>query len=287
MTRDFYRFSVGSFECTSLKDGEKDYSLTEIFADAPLEEVRSRLRATGLTEDRVTTPFTYLHVDAGGREILVDAGAGAAFPTTGKLLASMAAAEIDPAAIDLVIITHAHPDHLGGMLLDDGSPAFPNASYVISKREWEFWHSEQARERASEAQRWFFDFACRHLDPFRSRMRLLDPAGKEAILQPGIGIWPTPGHTPGHLAVEIASGEESLLYIGDAAILPIHLAEPTWHPVYDLDPAAADSSKRFIFDRAAERHSWVVGQHFPPFPSLGHVVRRAKGWAWEALDGGA
>jgi len=284
MTKEFYRFSVGSFECTSLKDGEKEYTLSEVFSNAPEDEVRRHLRAKQMRDDVVITPFTYLHVDTGGREILIDAGAGKLFPSTGRLLESMAAAEIDPRAIDMVIITHAHPDHVGGLLLDDGSPAFPNATCVISKREWDFWHSDAARERAKEAQRWFFDFARSRLDPFRERTHLVEFNGEEVILFPGIGLWSAPGHTPGHMVVELSSGGESLLYIGDAVILPIHLEEPTWHPVYDIDVAAADASKRFIFDRAADRGAWVIGQHFPPFPSLGHVARQAGGWAWRPVE---
>ncbi len=238
MAESFYRFSVGTFDCTCLTDGEKDFPLAEIFSNAPAEEVRLRLREWGFRDDVVVTPFTYLHVDIGGRKILMDVGAGRLFPSTGKLLSSMAVEGIEPAAIDLVILTHAHPDHVGGMLLDDGSPAFPKASYVISKREWEYWHSDSERDRARAAQRWFFDFARDHLDPVRERTHLVELGQNEMVLFRGVGVWSAPGHTPGHLVVELSSGEESLLYIGDAVILPMHLEEPSWHPVYDIDVAA-------------------------------------------------
>ncbi len=284
MTKDFHRFSVGSFECACLKDGEKEYTLSEIFANAPEDEVRRHLRAKDMRDDVVITPYTYLHVDTGGREILVDAGAGRLFPSTGRLLQSMEAAEIDPEAIDMVIITHAHPDHVGGMLLEDSSPAFPNATCVISKREWDYWHSDRERDLRTSEQRWFFDFARSRLDPLRDRTRIVELGREEGLLLPGVALRSAPGHTPGHMVVELSSGGESLFYIGDAVILPIHLEEPTWHPVYDIDVAAAEASKRFIFDRAADRRSWVVGQHFPPFPSLGHVTRRDGGWTWQPVE---
>lgn len=286
VARGFYKFAVGSFECTCLSDGEHEYTLAETFSNAPVEEVRRRLRKMRLPEDRVVTPYTYLHVETGGREILVDTGAGRLFPSTGRLLESMAAAEIDPRAIDTVIITHAHPDHIGGILREDGAPAFPNATCVISKREWDFWHSDGERERTASERRMFFDFARSRLDPLRERMRILELDREELPLFPGVGLKSAPGHTPGHMIVELSSGSESLLYIGDTVILPIHLQEPSWHPIYDIDVAAAEASKRFVFDRAADRGSWVVGQHFPPFPSLGHVARNGAGWVWRPVDAG-
>lgn len=93
-----------------------------------------------------------------------------------------------------------------------------------------------------------------------------------------------PGHTPGHMAVVVSSGREELLYISDAALHPIHLEQPDWYPVYDLDPARAMLSKRQLFDRAAAKQSLVLAFHFYPFPSLGHVIKQGSGWQWEPVE---
>lgn len=283
----FHRFAVGSFECTSLCDGEKEYEISEIFAQAPADEARSALRARGQRDDLVLTPYSYLHVDTGAHQILVDAGAGTLFPTTGRLLDGMRRAEIDPAVIDTLIITHAHPDHIGGLLREDGTPAFSNASCLMWRREWEFWHSDAERAHAAEKQRWFFDFARKTLAPIRERVRLVDLDVESLSLFPGVSVLPAPGHTPGHIVALFASGKESLVYIGDTVISPIHLEHPDWTPVYDIAPSAAAETKRRIFDSAADHGTLVLGQHFPPFPSIGGVVRRGAKWEWRPVAVGA
>jgi glyoxylase-like metal-dependent hydrolase (beta-lactamase superfamily II) len=112
------------------------------------------------------------------------------------------------------------------------------------------------------------------------RVELLD---REAELAPGVHVLATPGHTEGHVAVSIVSGGEELLYISDAAIHPIHLEHPEWHPVWDQDRERAQASKRRLFDDAARSGAMVLPFHFPPFPSLGHVERRGDGWHWEPI----
>jgi glyoxylase-like metal-dependent hydrolase (beta-lactamase superfamily II) len=280
--KGYYRFPVGSFACTSLLDGTKEYSLKEIFSNAPEEAVLSVLKSKGIPPGRLTIPFTHLHIDTGDHQILVDTGAGKRFPASGLLLENMAAADIDPAEVDSVIITHAHPDHVGGMIFANHSLAYPNATYFICKREWDYWFSEETRGKKGEYS-WFVDFARTNLEPIREQVRLVEFADEQIVIYPGVSLWRAPGHTPGHLVLGLESGGVGLLYIGDAVVTPIHLEHPGWLPVFDIEPESAAVSKRFIFDLAAERDFWVVGQHFSPFPSLGHVVRRAEGWEWRPV----
>lgn len=284
MTSAFHRFAIGSFECTSLCDGEKEYPISEIFTEPSEAEARSALRARALREDVVVTPYTYLHVDTGDRQILVDAGAGKLGPATGRLLESMHEAEIAPEGIDTIIITHAHPDHIGGLLDKEGTPAFLSASYVIWRREWDFWHSDGERARAKKAQQWFFDFARTTLDALRDRVRLVDLESEPLELFPGVLLLPASGHTPGQMAVLVVSGKESVMYTADVVISPVHLEHITWTPVFDIDPKAAARTKRRLFDLAAERGALVLGQHFPPFPSLGRVSRRGRAWEWQPIS---
>jgi glyoxylase-like metal-dependent hydrolase (beta-lactamase superfamily II) len=204
-------------------------------------------------------------------------GAGDVFETTGQLLHNMHVVGIHPADIDAVFITHAHPDHIGGTLDAHGIPVYTNAQYFIWKNEWDFWFSDAATEKASE---FFVTFARKNLRPLKDRMRLVED---ESELLPGIHVIPAPGHTPGHMVVSFSSKGEELLYIGDTVLHPLHLEYLDWLPIYDILPEKAALSKHHIFDYAAEKCTWVIGQHFPPFPSLGHIVKQDKRWKWQPV----
>lgn len=273
-----YRFQLGDYECLALSDGDWDYPLKNLFASVPLEEVQEALRERGLPIDYVTTPYSYLCANTGEHQVLVDMGAGDYLaPRTGKLLQSMGAAGIDPAEIDTVIITHAHPDHIGGALDDGGRPVYGNARYYISADEWHFWFSGASVAKAPER---FVRFARKFLKPLRDRTNLVEG---QAEIVPGVRVIPAPGHTPGHIVVELTAADQSLMYIGDTVIHPLHLEHPKWHPIYDILPEEAAASKHRIFDRAAARGALVMGQHFPPFPSLGTVVKKDVGWQWQPI----
>jgi glyoxylase-like metal-dependent hydrolase (beta-lactamase superfamily II) len=106
---------------------------------------------------------------------------------------------------------------------------------------------------------------------------------EEGEILPGVSVLFAPGHTPGHMVVSFASGGEGLLCTGDTALHPIHLDHPGWLPAFDVLPEPAAASKQRIFDLAASTQSLVLGHHFPPFPNLGHVVKKQIGWEWQPL----
>jgi glyoxylase-like metal-dependent hydrolase (beta-lactamase superfamily II) len=126
----------------------------------------------------------------------------------------------------------------------------------------------------------FTDYARQNLGPLKEKMVLLE---REEEVLPGVSVLFAPGHTPGHMVVSFESNGERLLDTGDTVLHPIHLEHPDWRPGYDIQPEQAMISKRRIFDLAASTGSWVLGGHFPPFPNLGHVVKKKIGWEWQSL----
>jgi glyoxylase-like metal-dependent hydrolase (beta-lactamase superfamily II) len=287
-----FRFKLGRFECISVSDGAFNYPLESFFANVPTEQVEETLRQSELPTDRINTPYTCLFVDTGQHRVMVDTGAGnlgaqasRLFPSvdhsttvTGKLLENMKAAGVEPSDIDLVIITHAHPDHVGGTLDEAGNLVFANAHYFISRDEWDFWTSDAATTKASPP---MVNIARQNLEPLQDQLTLIDDASE---IVAGIRALATPGHTPGHIALSIASDGEQLLHVSDAVLYPLHLEHPEWTPVFDVSPEQAAASKQRIFDRAAEEEAVVFAHHFPPFPNLGHVLKKEEGWLWQPIE---
>lgn len=275
---EYYRFQVGDFECFCINDGGLDYKPEHFFKNVPKEQVEKVLEEHDLPVDSIYTPYTHLIVKTAEQIVLVDMGAGNALPDNGKLPLAMKSAGIDPTDIDIVIITHAHPDHVGGTLDDEGKPIYPNASYYIWKDEWDFWFSEAAREKTNE---FFVNVAREQLGPVQDRMVLIE---QDSEILPGVKLIAAPGHTPGHMVVSFTSQGERLYYIGDTVLYPLHLEHPDWLPIYDVIPEQAAISKKMIFDRVADEDALVIGQHFVPFPSLGSVAKRENGWLWKPMD---
>ncbi|MCK5703418.1 MAG: MBL fold metallo-hydrolase, partial [Cyclobacteriaceae bacterium] len=141
---DFYKFKIGKFDCISVSDGTYDYAPTIFFTGMSDDEVNNLLNEFDIPSDKITSPYTFLFVNTGQHNVLVDMGAGKLGPNTGNLIDNLKKAGIDQTDIDTVIITHAHPDHIGGTLDANSKPNFPNATYYIWQIEWDFWFSDEA-----------------------------------------------------------------------------------------------------------------------------------------------
>ena len=283
MADEAYSFNVGEIQCAPLSDGSLPYPPNWFFANVPQQRLEEELRAHGLRTDEVTGTYTCLLVSTGKNKVLIDTGAGKIAASTGELMVNLEKAGAHPSEIDTVILTHGHPDHIGGTLDAEGKPAFPNARYLMWKDEWQFWTSEEPDLSAMPVPEelktgLILGTARRCLPPLRKQIELVE---KESEVVPGIHLLPTPGHTPGHLAVAVTSGTDSVLHVADAVLHPILMEQPTWRTVFDLEQDRAAETRRRLLDRAAADKTKVMAYHFP-FPTLGRVAsRRAGGWQWE------
>jgi glyoxylase-like metal-dependent hydrolase (beta-lactamase superfamily II) len=279
----FYSFTIGDFECHAISDGSYNYALHDFFANVSLEEFGAAVGVKQIEGGTVVSPYTCLHISDGKHSIMVDAGAGNKVgPTAGKLLENMTGAGLTAADVDAVIITHAHPDHIGGLLDASGRPAFPKAHYYLWKAELDFWSSDAVYKHAQIS---WVQLARRQFFVLQQRIIAIE---QESEIVPGINCLAAFGHTPGHMALAIGRGEERLYHVSDVALSPLHLAHPEWYPKYDVDPAMAIETKRRIFDQAAADGALVFAHHFPPFPALGRVAKRqdADGWTWTPIATG-
>lgn len=276
-----YRFPVGAISCTVLTDGYFSYPARWFFPDVESAELARALELRHLPAETVLSPYTCLLIESGSHVVLVDTGGGASSQTSGAVVARLEMAGIRPRDVDTVILTHAHPDHTGGVLNAAGRPAFPNARYVLSEFEWEFWTAPRTDLRRlrlpEEIKQKMGAEARRCLTPLRFQV---EPVERETEVVPGVRVIPAPGHTPGHLAVLISSGGEHLLNLGDAAVHPLHLEQPEWENGFDLASAEALATRRTLLERAVSENMRVMAFHFP-FPSVGRLDPRAEGgWRW-------
>jgi glyoxylase-like metal-dependent hydrolase (beta-lactamase superfamily II) len=282
-----YHFELGSFKCIIVSDGTFAYPnpAQVFFANAPEEELEQALREHNLDPEQwneYISPYTGLLIDTGRQRVLVDTGAGGMAPTTGNLIPNLQAEGITPEEIDTVILTHGHPDHIGGTIDDEGKPAFPNARYVMWKEEWEFWTSEPDLSQLAAAEHiieLLLTFARNNLPPIKDQIDLVDA---ETEVVPGIRLIAAPGHTPGHVAVAVSSGGEELLYMSDTALHFLHMEQPNWYSVVDIAPEQALASRRRIMEKAVAGKALVHASHFP-FPCLGNVAQKGEGWQWQPI----
>jgi glyoxylase-like metal-dependent hydrolase (beta-lactamase superfamily II) len=279
----FRRFRLGSVEITVLSDGGAmiDGPWPVVGEDRPKEEVEQLMRDRLLPPSRFRPGFSPVLVDAGRERLLIDAGNGAngflPRPSAGRLLEAMRAAGVEPEEIDVVALTHCHADHIGG-LVESGRPAFPNARIVVGEIEHAFWSGDERLGAAQGSNELLSATLFRSaVSPLRDRTALVRP-GAELIQ--GVSAVAAYGHTPGHLAFEIGSGNDRLLVWGDCAHHQVaSLAHPEWSALFDMDKETAKDTRRRIYDMAAQDRIPVLGYHMS-FPSLGFLERSGTGFRW-------
>ena len=284
MDAETYRFKIGAFKCLAVSDGTFVYPAGMVFVNAPKEEYEAALGERRLPLDKIETPYTCLYLETGEHRVLLDTGAGKLGPTTGRLVKNLLSESIDPETIDTVILTHGHPDHIGGNLDSNGNLTFPNARYVMSREEWDFWTSKpdlSGLKCDDHLKQLLLQYARDMLPPIRHQLDLIDG---EAEILPGVRTLAAPGHTPGHIALEISSQGEVLIDAVDAMLHPILIDRLDWYSVVDLLPDKALASRRRLLERAADSGATLMAFHFP-FPGLGRVRRTKSGFSYTPGSG--
>jgi glyoxylase-like metal-dependent hydrolase (beta-lactamase superfamily II) len=266
-----YRYKLGDYEMTALYDGIWNRAIDDKFVrNVAFAEVQKALSDSFLPTDKLPVPFTALLVNTGARLVLLDTGTAGQFPgaTSGSMIENLAAAGIAPAAIDTIVISHFHPDHINGIKTKDDAPVFANAEILVPAPEWAYWMDDAKLSTAPESLKGNFLNVRR---VFKNvKVQPYEP-GKEVA--PGVTSIAAYGHTPGHTAFAVASGSQSMLVLSDTTNHPwLFLRNPEWQAAFDMDGAMAVDTRRRLLDQAAADKMLVQGYHFP-FPACGHVTK--------------
>ncbi len=270
-----YHRRIGDIVVTAISDGYLDGTL-DVMRNVDLDKARQIL-TDAFRPARRTSVNTFL-IHAKGRIALVDTGSGNYMqPSAGFVQRNLMAAGIDPKSIDTVLLTHMHPDHSAGLTnMSNGQLLFPNAELAMHENELPHWFDDGAMARADErSAKLFFQAGREQVAPYKKQTRLF----REGEVFPGVTAVPSHGHTPGHTAYLITSGDEQLMIWGDTVHVPeVQTAYPDAGMAFDTDLAAAAASRKRMFDRVATDGILIAGMHLH-FPAFSRLARRGNAYA--------
>lgn len=277
----FHRFMLGDFEITEVSDGTIDLPVDQLLKEPP-QNTQAALEKTFLKLPLETSVNAFL-INTGKRLILVDTGAGSLFgPTLGKLASNIKASGYKLEDVDDVLVTHLHPDHVGG-LTGSGVVQFPNATVHAVKQEADYWLNQQNLDNAAPDAKGFFQGAMASVNPYVKARKLSLFEGNVEVV-PGVSSVASPGHTVGHTSYLVHSQGQNLLLVGDLIHVPaVQLAHPEVTIAYDTDDAGAAATRARIFSDAAKSGVLVGASHIA-FPGVGHLTRTGKSFQWVPVN---
>jgi glyoxylase-like metal-dependent hydrolase (beta-lactamase superfamily II) len=283
--KGFKSFKVGGIDVTMLYDGKVDRpNVAGFVKNASIDDVKGALTASGLPTDNVPNLFTIPVARMGGRIVLFDAGTGGQVgPGTGEMAANMKAAGIDPSAVNVVLVSHFHPDHIFGLMdKDTNAPLYPNAQLVMPEVEYNWWTDAAVFNTLPAARHGLAKRIQAVFPNWKStgRIRLV---GDDVEVLPGVRSVFAPGHTPGHTAWHVSSANAQLMVLADTVVFdPVFLRHPDWHPSFDADGATAEKSRRKLIERVIAEKMMMTAYHFV-FPSAGMLAKDGDGYAFSPV----
>src|SRR5713101_1309705 len=275
----FYRLKVGDLEVTALFDGTAAFDPHWLSGTkATMDGVAKALHEDPHMLDVADTGFL---VNTGKQLILVDVGAGTWWggSALGRLAGNLRSAGYTPEEVNIVLITHLHSDHVGGLTTQDGKRVFPNADVYVAKAESDFWLSSEIAAKAPKDAQPFFQSAQGIAAPYIKTGKWHTFTGSEPIVD-GIQIVPLHGHTPGHTGYEFSSKGQKILFWGDIVHAQrVQLQHPEVTVVFDIDPPAALATRNQLLSNLAREDVVIAGPHML-FPGLGRLHKEGSGYSW-------
>ena len=277
-----HRYKVGDIEVTVLTDGFRMVPVdNKYLRNASAADLAAQLQAGGQPADKMKNTYSPIVLTTAGKRVLFDTGNGEAAVKhsngeRGTLNINLAAAGIDRNAIDVVVISHFHSDHVNGLLAADGKAAFPKAEIKVPEVEWKFWMDDGEMSRASPG---------RMTELFQNNRRVLDALGRKVTVYkwedevvPGVTAKGTPGHSIGHTSFVVASGGKRVFVQSDVCNNAYVFApKPDWQGFFDQDGAKAAATRRRVYDMLAAERLPVQAFHFP-FPALARIEKAGEGY---------
>ena len=261
------RKTVGNVEIVSMTDDHGAGPATVVFPASTMEVWRAEYPELLDADELIHPRYGSVAVRSDGKLIVVDTGGG---PPTGVLLDDMKRKGVEREAVDVVVTTHLHPDHVGWNLTD-GALTFPNARYLVPKKDWDYWTGPGVLEESPHV-----SDSVMPLDALGA----LDLIEGEHSLTSELTTVPTPGHTPGHISIAIVSAGAHGFILGDVAHSPAQAHYTDWNPAFDVDPDLAQPTRHRIFDLLEEEGSLVNAGHFPE-PGFGRFIHSGGRRRWQ------
>jgi glyoxylase-like metal-dependent hydrolase (beta-lactamase superfamily II) len=280
---DVFTFPFGGEDAYVIHDGALSMpGIQPTFApEATNEQIESLLKESSLPSDHITLSINVFVLKSASGVILFDAGAGTAYgPNTGKLLRGLARIGVAPSDVKSIFITHAHPDHICGLVDASSNPVFASAKIFAAKDEVDFWTGDHpdlsGMKVPPESRAQALGTTQKTLGAVKGSLELKS-AGR---LSPEVELVAAPGHTPGHSFFKVSRGGDNLLVMGDVVhLFALQFPHPEWTMAFDTVPAQAIKTRRKLFKDAAAERTTLIGAHMP-FPGIGHVRTAGSGYQW-------